>query len=81
MLILDEPTSSLDSASEVLIKETLEKIAEKTTTLIIAHRISTILNANYVYLLSKGKIIQEGTLNDIKKEEGNFKKLFQNQIY
>ncbi len=81
LLILDEPTSSLDSASEVLIKETLEKIAEKTTTLIIAHRISTILNANYVYLLSKGKIIQEGTLNDIKKEEGNFKKLFQNQIY
>ena len=67
--------------SQKIIQKTLEKIAEKTTTLIIAHRISTILNANYVYLLSKGKIIQEGTLNDIKKEEGNFKKLFQNQIY
>ena len=80
LLILDEPTSSLDSVSEELINKSIEKISKKITTLIIAHRISTIQSADYVYLLGKGKILQEGIFKDIKHEEGNFKKLFENQI-
>ena len=80
LFILDEPTSSLDSISEKLIQDALEKIAKKTTTLLIAHRFSTIKKADYIYLIHRGKIIQEGDFESLKEQEGEFKKLFDNQI-
>ena len=80
LFILDEPTSSLDSISEKLIQDALEKIAKTTTTLLIAHRFSTIKNADYIYLIRRGKIIQEGDFESLKEQEGEFKKLFDNQI-
>lgn len=78
--VLDEPTSSLDSISEKLIQESLKKIAIKTTTLIIAHRFSTIKEADYIYIMQRGKIIQEGNFDKLKNKDGEFKKLFDNQI-
>ena len=79
-IVLDEPTSSLDSISEKLIQESLKKIATKTTTLIIAHRFSTIKQADYIYIINKGKIIQEGSFETLKNQQGEFKKLFNDQI-
>ena len=66
LLILDEATSALDSESENLIQKAIEKIAGKTTVLIIAHRLSTIAKANYVYVVSKGIIIEHGTVTSLK---------------
>jgi subfamily B ATP-binding cassette protein MsbA len=60
ILILDEATSSLDSKSEMFIKESIDLLRGKTTVLIIAHRLSTIKNVDYVYVLDKGEIIEHG---------------------
>ena len=80
LFVLDEPTSALDSTSEKLIRESLEKISKKTTTLLITHRFSTIKKADYIYIIQSGKIIQEGSFNQLKNQDGEFKKLFDNQI-
>ena len=80
LFILDEPTSALDSISETLIQESLDKISKQTTTLLIAHRLSTIKKADYIYIMQRGKIIQEGTFESLKKQQGEFKKLFDDQI-
>jgi ABC-type multidrug transport system fused ATPase/permease subunit len=80
LFILDEPTSSLDSISEKLIQESIERIGQQTTTLLIAHRFSTIKRADYIYIIQKGTIIQEGSFNNLKNQGGEFKKLFDNQI-
>ena len=59
-MILDEATSSLDSKSEMFIRESIDLLRGKTTVLIIAHRLSTIKNVDYVYVLDKGEIIEHG---------------------
>ena len=80
LFILDEPTSALDSVSEELIKKSLEKIAKQTTTLLIAHKFSTIKKADYIYIIKGGKIIQDGNFEKLKNQDGEFKKLFYDQI-
>jgi len=63
LLILDEATSSLDTESEKLIQQSIEIVSKKCTVLVIAHRLSTISKADYIYVISKGKIIEEGTFS------------------
>lgn len=65
VLILDEATSSLDSQSELLIQESIEKIAKYTTIIIIAHRLSTINKSDYIYVLDNGYIVEEGTVETL----------------
>jgi ABC-type multidrug transport system fused ATPase/permease subunit len=65
LLILDEATSALDSESESLIQDAINKVAQSTTILVIAHRLSTIKRANSVYVLQKGKIVEQGTFADL----------------
>lgn len=63
LLILDEATSNLDSLSESLIQQAIESIAKETTVVVVAHRLSTIMNADYIYVLRDGRIVEEGTYN------------------
>ena len=68
LLILDEATSALDSESERLIQESINKVARDTTVLIVAHRLSTIAKADYVYVLHEGRVVEEGTYADLCRE-------------
>jgi len=75
VLILDEATSSLDSHSELLIKESIENLTGETTIICIAHRLSTIQSADRIYYLEAGKIIEEGTFKElIDRKESSFRK-------
>ena len=75
LLILDEATSSLDSQSERLVQQAIEKIAKKTTIIAIAHRISTIVNADYIYVLENGKIAEKGTYSELIGKNGKFNQM------
>ena len=77
ILVLDEATSSLDSQSELLIQDALHKLIQGKTTIVIAHRLSTIREMDRIIVLQKGKIIEDGTHDDlINKEGGLYKKLW-----
>ncbi len=80
ILILDEATSALDPESEMLVQEALERLMKNRTSFVIAHRFSTIQNADRIIVMQKGKIVQTGRYADLIKEEGVFKKLYQLQF-
>ena len=81
ILILDEATSALDNTTEALIQESLNSLKKGRTTIVVAHRLSTIKNANNILVISKGKIIEEGNHNKlIKKRNGLYKKLYNSQF-
>jgi len=76
ILILDEATSSLDSASESLVQEALENLMKNRTSFVIAHRLSTVRNADKIYVLDKGQIVESGTHQELMdNEEGLYKSL------
>ena len=70
LLILDEATSALDSESERLIQQSIEHVAQDTTILVVAHRLSTIAKANQVYVLRQGKIVEEGSFKTLSIKSG-----------
>ena len=70
LLILDEATSALDSESEQLIQQSIDKISNNTTILIVAHRLSTIAKAKQVYVLNNGYVIEEGSFNILSNKKG-----------
>lgn len=70
ILILDEATSALDSESEKLVKEALGELMKNRTTFIIAHRLSTIREADVILVINKGKIVEQGTHEDLSEMEG-----------
>lgn len=78
--ILDEFTSSLDSSSETVVYQNLEPLLQNKTTLIIAHRFSTILSADRVVVINDGSIIETGTHADLYRLDGLYRKLFDNQF-
>ncbi|WP_141434354.1 ABC transporter ATP-binding protein [Bacillus sp. 03113] len=79
ILILDEATSALDLESEYLIQEAIEKLAKDRTTLIVAHRLSTITHANRIVLIEHGKIVEMGTHEELMNKQGSYYNLFQIQ--
>jgi len=76
VIILDEATANIDTETEVLIQESLEKIMNIGTTLMVAHRLSTIQHSDKIIVLSKGVIIEEGTHQELLKQKGQYYKLY-----
>ncbi len=80
VLILDEATSHLDSESEALIQEALERIMRGRTSLVIAHRLSTVLSADVILVLDGGRIVQRGRHEDLMALGGLYRQLFERQF-
>lgn len=80
ILILDEATSSLDSESEQQVQKALEKLMSGRTTIVIAHRLSTVHRANRIVVMSGGRIIQEGTHEELLAQSGLYQELYSMQF-
>ena len=80
LLILDEATSALDSESERVIQDALKEVMKDRTTLVIAHRLSTIENADQVIVLRKGRVIEQGTHDELLANNGAYARLYQTQF-
>ncbi|MBU1940533.1 MAG: ABC transporter ATP-binding protein/permease, partial [Candidatus Thermoplasmatota archaeon] len=76
ILILDEATSSLDNISERLVQNAINKIAQNCTTLIVAHRLSTIQHADIIYVLDNGRIVEQGTHSSLVRKKGKYWELY-----
>ena len=80
MLILDEATSHLDTESERIIQQNLNTILQGRTTLVIAHRLSTVQNADMILVLDKGVLIESGTHAELMAKRGHYFYLNQQQL-
>lgn len=81
ILILDEATSSIDTYSEELIQKAMERITKGRTSIIIAHRLATIVNADKIIVMDKGQIVEEGTHQElINRTQGYYKNLYDSQF-
>jgi subfamily B ATP-binding cassette protein MsbA len=81
ILILDEATSSIDSASEILIQNATEKLTKNRTSLIIAHRLATVKKADNIIVMDSGNIIEQGSHKElINNIDGYYKKLYDVQF-
>ena len=80
ILVLDEATSSIDTASETLIQKATEKITKNRTSIIIAHRLATIQNADKILVMDKGKIVESGTHESLIARQGYYYKLYNAQF-
>lgn len=80
ILLLDEATSALDSHSEVLVRDALETITRGVTTIVIAHRLSTVMNADQICYLEAGEIVERGSIPELIAAEGKFKRLYDVQF-
>ncbi|MES2213323.1 MAG: ABC transporter ATP-binding protein [Patescibacteria group bacterium] len=76
VMILDEPTASVDAESEAKIFDSLEKLSSSTTALLISHDFSTILQCNQIFVMEKGKLIEEGSHKELMKLKGVYSELY-----
>lgn len=80
ILIFDEATSALDSINEKLIHDAINRSAQGRTTIIIAHRLSTVMDADIIFVVADGKIVDQGTHKELEKNSEEYQKLIKNQI-
>ena len=80
ILILDEATSQLDSVTEAEIQDSLWDLMQNKTTLIIAHRLSTLLHMDRILVFDQGSIVEDGTHEELLEKNGLYKKLWEAQI-
>lgn len=79
ILILDEATSALDSESEVLVQQALDRLMKDRTTIVIAHRLSTIKNADMICVMHEGRIVEQGTHDQLMELGGHYRRLVEMQ--
>ena len=80
ILILDEATSALDNTTEVLIQQSLDELCKGRTTLVVAHRLSTIRNADHIAVVTGGRITESGTHDELMKGNGTYSELYELQF-
>jgi ATP-binding cassette subfamily C protein CydCD len=80
VLILDEATSHLDAVNEQQVREALDRLVEGRTTLIIAHRLSTVRDANSIVVLDDGKLVEQGNHHDLLASHGLYAQLVSTQL-
>ncbi len=80
ILLLDEATSNIDTRSEILIQRGLDKLMEGRTSLVIAHRLSTVRNAHHILVLENGEIIERGTHDELMHKGGKYSELYREQF-
>ena len=81
ILILDEATSSIDSYTEQILQSALKKISEGRTTIVIAHRLSTVIDSDKILLLKNGTVLEEGNHSELIKLNGEYKKMYVTQHF
>jgi len=79
ILVLDEATSSLDNISEKVVQDAIDKVSESCTTLVVAHRLSTIRNADAIYVLDDGRVVESGTHDQLVSGKGKYQELYRKQ--
>ena len=79
ILLLDEATSALDQKTEVKVRNALERVSEGRTTVMIAHRLSTVINADWIYVLDFGKVVEQGTHADLMAKDGLYAAMYRSQ--
>jgi ABC-type multidrug transport system fused ATPase/permease subunit len=80
ILILDEPTSSIDSKTEAVILDALDLLMEGRTSVMIAHRLSTIRDAQFIIVLNQGRIVEQGTHDELVERRGLYRQLYDAQV-
>ncbi len=81
ILILDEATSHLDSLSEALIKDAMQVVRRGRTSLVIAHRLSTVINADLILVMDEGRLVESGRHEDLLEQDGMYADLYQTQFF
>lgn len=79
VILLDEATSALDNSSQDYIKKTIDNLIKDHTVVIVAHRLSTIMDADIIYLVDKGKVVDSGTHNELLKTNKTYKNLYETE--
>ena len=80
MLILDEATSNIDTRTELQVQDAFDKLMRGKTSFVVAHRLSTVRNASLILVMKDGKIIEQGTHDDLLARGGFYNKLYNSQF-
>jgi len=80
ILILDDSTSSMDTKTEHLIREALERVIKGRTTFVITHRLSVVQNADLILVLKEGRVVERGRHTDLMAKGGHYQEIYQSQL-
>lgn len=80
LILLDEATSALDVESESLVSQALERIRQQTTTVVVAHRLSTVQSADEIVVVGRGRVVERGTHGELVAKKGAYYELVQHQL-
>jgi len=79
IVVMDEPTSALDSVTESFVTQNMTRLFKGKTVIIIAHRLQTVKDADYIFVLENGRVIQQGSFEELVMTEGKFQQLWETQ--